>query len=85
MRIRSNRPFQSTRMVARALRVEWPTLSRSFHCPLSRDQMPEEPGTRDVLQHLDAHPNALEQTTIGLRGEIAGLRSEMNSRFDRVY
>ena len=57
----------------------------AFHYPLLEDQMPEELGTRDVLQHVDAHPSALEQTTIGLRGEVAGLRSEMNSRFDRVY
>ena len=40
--------------------------------------MPEELGTKDVLEQVDTRLSNVER-------DIRGLRSEMNSRFDRVY
>ena len=47
--------------------------------------MPEELGTRDVLQQVDARLGSLEQNAGQTRSEIVGLRSEMNARFDGVH
>lgn len=57
--------------------------------------MPEELGTCDVMQQVNARLNALDQNTSSLRDEmnirfdrvyqeIGGHRAEMNTRFDRV-
>ncbi|MBI2502709.1 MAG: hypothetical protein HYW07_05695 [Candidatus Latescibacteria bacterium] len=40
--------------------------------------MAETLGTKDVLEQVDARLGNVEQ-------DLRGLRSEMNSRFDRVY
>ena len=40
--------------------------------------MPEELGTRDVLEQVDIRLGNVEQ-------DMRELRSEMNARFDRVY
>ena len=44
--------------------------------------MPEELGTRNVLQQVDARLGSLEQNASQTRAEIGSLRSEMNARFD---
>lgn len=45
--------------------------------------MPEELGTRDVLEQVDARLSNVEQDIRSLRGEINGLRSEINTRLGR--
>ncbi len=47
--------------------------------------MAETPGTKDVLEQVDARLGNVEQDIRALRTEMNGRFQEMNGRFDRVY